>query len=43
MLPLPQITADSELKTHTSTAPAKTRFECVGAASSASPVPPIRL
>jgi hypothetical protein len=41
MLPVPRRTAASELKSHTSTAPAKTQFEYVSAASSARPLPPI--
>ena len=43
MLPVPRITADSELNSHTSSAPAKTQFEYVSAASSAPPVPPMVL
>ncbi|MNS73837.1 hypothetical protein D3C72_1072900 [compost metagenome] len=41
MLPVPRMMADSELNSHTSTAPANTQFEYLSAASSAAPVPPI--
>ena len=41
MLPVPRITAASELNIHTSTAPANTQCEYVNAASSAAPLPPI--
>jgi hypothetical protein len=41
MLPVPRMMAESELKSHTSTAPAKTQLEYVSAASSAGPVPPM--
>src|SRR5437763_4811962 len=40
MLPVPRITAASELKSQTSTAPANTQFEYVSAASSEAPLPP---
>ena len=41
MLPVPRMTAASELKSHTSTAPAKTQLEYVNAAARDGPLPPI--
>jgi len=41
MLPVPRITAASELKSHTSTAPANTQLEYTSAPCSDAPVPPM--
>ncbi len=41
MLPVPRMTAASELNSQTSTAPAKIQFEYVRAASRERPLPPM--